>query len=242
MVEDLKKQASQIYREESEKERVRTSDSLSMKRLLYLAIGLAVLFLVVLQIFGGFRNGRSSEGAAVTPPPLLKEAPPPELLSPQASPPPTFPDPAAQTSNAAPRTATEPAVASSPAVEVKPAAEKAKSAPAPKPPAPKPAAKAKEVAEPAPPAPPLIPEIAPEEKARRERAREAVIQSKPSLAQLLLSARSQDWQAIPISDEVYQVTFNIPDQAGGPPVQYIWKVDLKAMSITPLSYHARRLP
>jgi len=43
-------------------------------------------------------------------------------------------------------------------------------------------------------------------------------------------------------DGAYQVTFTFYDKPLAAPVQYVWRVDLNARSISPLSYYARKLP
>ena len=43
MVDDLRRQASEIYRERNKDGAIRTSDSLSLRKLTYLAVGLAAV-------------------------------------------------------------------------------------------------------------------------------------------------------------------------------------------------------
>ena len=83
MVDDLKRQASELYKERTPQEGILTSDSLSMKKLVYVSLGLLLLLLIVIQSFGGFKRRQDPIATANTPPPLLKEAPPPELLQPE---------------------------------------------------------------------------------------------------------------------------------------------------------------
>jgi hypothetical protein len=262
MVEDLRKQASEIYREESRKVNLPTSDSLSMKRLFYLAVGLAVMALLAIQISGGFKSRPNPIVAATTPAPLVKEAPPPELLQPDAPQPATGAGTDIGKVEAAPAPIVEAPKTSKPVAALQgdqglPA--RAPSSPAPasgskpvlkkdtatEPSAAKPASsgvKAKVPPESATPQPPRAPEIAPAERARRELARDIVIQQKPALAQLLIATRSQDWQAEREQKDAYYVSFVIPDEATGKPVEYVWKVDISTKSVTALSYYARRLP
>jgi hypothetical protein len=251
MVEDLKKQASQIYREQSSLASLPTSESLSMKRLFYLAAGIAVLALLAIQIFGGFKRRPDPIAAAVTPPPLVKEAPPPELLQPEtAAETQTRPEKGAASESDAGR----PAPAQETPVAAKPAVPPRNEAPAP------PAGSARSQTgkpvlrrEPSAAAPiaaketqaqaaPARPEIPPEEMARREAARELVIRQKPALAELLLAAKKYQWQAQPEKEGIYLVTFTISDEAGGNGREYVWKVDLNSRSVSPLSYYARALP
>src|SRR5437867_9095176 len=80
MVEDLRRQASELYRERTEKEGLPTSDSLSMKKLIYISLGVLLLLVVVIQVFGGFRKHPNPILAGSTPAQIIKETPPPELL------------------------------------------------------------------------------------------------------------------------------------------------------------------
>lgn len=257
MVEDLKKQASQIYREQSNLASLPTSESLSMKKLFYLAAGIAVLALLAIQIFGGFKRRPDTIAAAITPPPLAKEAPPPELMQRettaempakaersaapeddsarrvQAAPAPEAPvaaAPAASSRNEA--TAPPGGKARSPAV--KPVLRREPSAAAPAVPAARKEAQFQPV--------PAPPETPPEEAARREEARDLVIRQKPALAELLLAAKAHQWQAQPEKEGIYFVTFTISDEASSRGREYIWKVDLNTRSVSPLSYYARTLP
>lgn len=257
MVEDLKKQASQIYREQSNLASLPTSESLSMKRLFYLAAGIAVLTLLAIQIFGGFKRRPDPIASAMTPPPLVKEAPPPELL--QAETADTSRTKGEKTDTPEGDSAQPVPAAPAPATPVaaKPAASPRNEAPAlpggnarstpakpilrREPSAAEPAALAAGKEAQVQPGP-ARPEIAPEELARREEARELVIRQKPALAELLLSAKAHQWQAQPEKEGIYLVTFMISDEAGGGGREYIWKVDLGTRSVSPLSYYARTLP
>src|SRR5206468_3959601 len=84
MVEDLKQQASELYREQTQTGGIRTSDSLSMKKLFYISLGLVVVLLIVFETFGGHTQKKDAVLTAVTPPPLVKEALPPDPLEPDA--------------------------------------------------------------------------------------------------------------------------------------------------------------
>lgn len=252
MVDDLRRQASEIYRERNKDGALRTSESLSLKKLTYIAIGLAVVVLIIIQLLGGFESRPDPVKAAATPAPLVKEAPPPELMdgTPDAKVPAALksPEPKAET------------VAAKPA----PAATKPKSTPKPAPPAPvvakkTPPSKPKQVAAPAvtdektAPAPtetpepepevdetPPEPEISEEEMARRELARELTIQKSSAMAELILLPGNQEWEASPEGADAYLVTFVINEDSQ--PVRYVWRVNLDTKSVAPLSYYARRLP
>jgi hypothetical protein len=77
---DLKRQASDLYRQRDELGNIRTSDPLSLKRIVYASLGIVILALIAVQIFGGFSRRRDPIAAATAPPQVIKEAPPPELL------------------------------------------------------------------------------------------------------------------------------------------------------------------
>jgi hypothetical protein len=77
---DLKRQASDLYRERDELGNIRTSDPLSLKRIVYASLGVVILALIAVQIFGGFSRRKDPIAAATAPPQVIKEAPPPELL------------------------------------------------------------------------------------------------------------------------------------------------------------------
>jgi len=231
-----------------------------MKRLFYLAFGLAVVLLVPLQIFGGFRPRRNPASVSNAPPPLVKEAPPPELLVPA--------EPETKSPFETPAVSKPPAATPSPQPPPEPEVEEANSPP---PVAPSPAKSAsvgardarkpvlqRESAPPskainraeqpkaapanAAPVEPQEPAISPEEMARREMAREIVVQSSPAMARLLTQAKTQKWEAQPEKDESFLVTFTISDESSGNPVQYIWRVDTAKRTASPLNYYARKLP
>ncbi|MBM3790776.1 MAG: hypothetical protein FJW35_10580 [Acidobacteria bacterium] len=252
MVEDLKKQASEAYRAESEKGELLTSESLSMKRLLYIFVAVAAVLLVAIQIYGGFRPRQNSTLAALSAPPLVKETPPPELMNPEpAQNPPAAmetPPPARAADIAAPeraQPAPEPA-------RSEPPRPKAPVARAPSPPASgKPILKRDAAAARSEPADrpgepktdtPSPPQVSPEEQARREQAREIVIRSSPAMAQLLTTTKSQAWEAQPQRENVYLVSFTVPGDTEGAQVQYVWKVELASSSASPLNYYAKKLP
>jgi hypothetical protein len=77
---DLKRQASDLYRQRDELGNIRTSDPLSLKRIVYASLGIVILALIAVQMFGGFSRRRDPIAAATAPPQVIKEAPPPELL------------------------------------------------------------------------------------------------------------------------------------------------------------------
>ena len=126
MSADLKRQASDLYRERDELGKIRTSEHLSVNKIVYASLAIMVLALVAVKIFGGFSRRVDPIIAATTPPQVVKEAPPPELLEePAAQSPPTAPAPSQAT-----RTSPPIAVPPKPAEAVM-----AKAAPVPPPPA-----------------------------------------------------------------------------------------------------------
>jgi type IV secretory pathway VirB10-like protein len=262
MVDDLKRQASEAYREQSKESAIRTSDSLSLKKLTYIALGLGVAVLIVIQTFGGLKPRPDPVIAANTPPPLIKEAPPPELMSAEA-------EELSSDTPAAAETAAPPVPAAPPDEKARVESETSKSmsASTPEPPAAEPAntvskpiekgepastdqakkpipSPAEEVAEVEPEKPEESgePEISPEEEARRELARNIVIQSNSTLASLVETPRNLGWKAEPDGQDAYLVTFAILDEDTGSAGQYVWRVNLATSSVTPLSYYARKLP
>ncbi len=274
MVDDLKQQASELYRERAESDELPTSDSLSMKKVFYVTIVVAALVLLAIQLFGGFSRPKDAVVAANTPPPLVKEAPTPEMLEPappaglvQATAPQSAPPQQALPQTAQPKT--EPAPAAPPQVQPAPsqtsaprkaappaAAERPKeqtgatgqrrpvltrdTEPVParrKTPAVSPSKPAPEVAAQAP-EPPKLSDI---EVARRELAREIVMEKNPALTQLVTATNSKGWSAQPEGTDEYLVTFNIVDEGTGAPAQYVWRVNVSTRSTMPLSYYARRL-
>lgn len=265
MADDLKKQASELYREQAGAERIPTSDSLSMKRVFYITIAIAAAALLGIQLFGGFRRRPDPVVAANTPPPLVKEAPPPGMLEGPAPPPaqgqvapPAAP--ASQPQEAAKpapapvppppprveeprRVPSAPAEAAAPGEPRKPVLTR-DTEPRPSPtrrgaaPAGRSAQEAKAEAPAAPPAPPKLSDI---EIARRELAREIVLEKNPALAKLVAAPNSNAWSAQPEGTDEYLVSFSIVDEGAGAPVQYVWRVNVTTRSTTPLSYYARRL-
>ncbi len=256
MADDLKKQASELYREQSEAERIPTSDSLSMKRVFYITIAIAAAVLLGIQLFGGFRRRPDPVVAANTPPPLVKEAPPPGMLEAPAP-------PAAQGQAAPPAVTPQPQEAAKPVPapipRPAPRFEESRRVPSPPPAATAPGEPRKPVltrdTEPrpsrrrgaalaqaevpaAPAAPPKLSDI---EIARRELAREIVLEKNPALAKLVTAPNSNLWSAQPEGTDEYLVSFSIVDEGAGAPVQYVWRVNVTTRSTTPLSYYARRL-
>ncbi len=112
---DLKRQASDLYRQRDDVKNIRTSETLSVNRIMYASLAIVVLALIVVQMFGGFSRRTDPIKAAMTPPTVVKEAPPPELLQEpvaQSAPAePARPQPAGPTPQAAvPARSAEPAV------------------------------------------------------------------------------------------------------------------------------------
>jgi hypothetical protein len=242
MVDDLRQQASELYKERSQVDALPTSDSHSMKKIVYLSLGLGILLLVVVYFLGGFTPRTDPVVAANTPPPLVKEAPPEELMKPEAD----TPAPAPPTEKPV-----HPVAESAPPIEDSPPADKpateagSESARKPEPPrerprSVKPAGSGEPAVAPAVPHP-EPPKLSDLEIARRELARNIVIEKNPSLAKLISGPNDKNWTAEPEGTDVYQVTFNVVDDATGSQAQYVWRVNLSDRSITPLSYYARKL-
>ncbi|NWG13763.1 MAG: hypothetical protein HXY20_09530 [Acidobacteria bacterium] len=263
MAEDLKRQASEMYRQRDELGNIRTSEGLSLKKIAYVSLALVVLVLLVVEMFGGFKRRSDPVVAATTPPPLVKEAPPAELMSgepiarPEAAN--RAPDQNLQTpAPSLPKEAVEPAVNTPSAVSDAPPSpptaavqrEGQRSRPVLKREAPlqtasRPAGRNKpatpEPAEAKPAAAPPAPAISDIERARRELARAIVLEKNVPLSDLIASPDSRGWEAEPLGAEEYAVTFTVLDKASGAPLQYVWKVNLSTRTATPLSYYARRL-
>jgi hypothetical protein len=274
---DLKRQASDLYRERDEVRNIRTSDPLSLKKIVYASLAIMVLALIAVKIFGGFSRRTDPIAAAMTPPQVVKEAPPPELLQePVTKPAPAEP--------AALQPAQMPSPAAVPSKPAEPAITKAEPTPPPAPARPPAAVKTqpeaiappaatstatgqppakqagprlireKQLAKtvtgkpaksvntesqtPAAPPPPVVSEL---EHARRQLARDLVLEKNPALLSLLVGPDNKGWQADPINSDEYNVVFSIVDKTTGTPVQYIWRVNLSTRSLTPLSYYARKL-
>jgi len=126
---DLKRQASDLYKQRDDVKNIRTSEMLSVNRIMYASLAIVVLALIVLQVSGGFSRRTDPIKAAMTPPQVVKEAPPPELLQ----------EPAAQSlpaGPARPQLSAAPPETSAPAKPSEPAMTKAVPAqpPAPSPP------------------------------------------------------------------------------------------------------------
>jgi len=148
---DLKRQASDLYKQRDDVKNIRTSEMLSVNRIMYASLAIVVLALIVLQVSGGFSRRTDPIKAAMTPPQVVKEAPPPELLQ----------EPAAQSLPAGPtrpQLSAAPPETSAPAMPSEPAMTKAvpaqPSAPSPPPvtakPRPEPVAPPAAAADPAP--------------------------------------------------------------------------------------------
>src|SRR5438034_162404 len=90
MTDDLKRQASELYKERTEE--IRTSDSLSMKKLFYIVLGLSLLAALIIQTFGGLKHHGNPASTGGAPPPVAKELPPPAPS--QSMAPPSQPEPA----------------------------------------------------------------------------------------------------------------------------------------------------
>jgi hypothetical protein len=253
MVDELKKQASEIYQERTHVESLPTSESLSIKRLVYIALAILVGLLAVIAALGGFQPRPDTIVQATTPPPIVKEEPPPELLSPPAAP------PGVPASTAGPveqvEKPTDSQIPSKPAPTSKPPEPEPRGASRPvrERPAHRPISEARPTAaavdtRPEAPTPAKTetpkPEVSPVEIARQELAREIAVEKSPSLAKLLESQRSQflGWKAEPDATDSYQVTFTFLGPRTGSQEQYIWRVNLSTREITPLSYYARKLP
>jgi hypothetical protein len=241
MVDDLKQQASELYKERSPTDAIPTSDSHSMKKIVYLSLGLGILLILAVYLWGGFAPRKNPVVAANTPPPLVKEAPPEELMKPEGS------TPAPPTGNSqAPDTGTTSSAAKPPAAAGGPETKSAKESerelepPRERPKAAKLAARKEPAAAPVAPEP-EPPKLSDIEIARRELARDIIIQKNPGLAKLISGGNDKNWTAEPEGADVYQVTFNVVDDSTGSQVQYVWRVNLSDKSITPLSYYARRL-
>ena len=261
MADNLKRQASEMYRRRDDLEKIRTSEGLPVKKVVYASLAIVILALVAVQIFGGFSRRTDPIVAASTPPPLVKEAPPAELLQEAPAPKPEVAQPAVEQPvppQAPPisQPTAPPAASAAPArtVEVPPRPQPAEPETTPA----KPVLKRETSPEPAPrtarskpvaPKPPETkavtataqPVMSDLERTRRELAREIVLEKNAQLAGMISGQESRGWEAEPLGQEDYAVTFLILDQAAGTPVKYVWKVNLSARTAIPLSYYARRL-
>jgi len=270
MVEELKKQASELYRERTEKDGILTSESLSLKRLIYIALGIVVAVLITLQIFGGFGSHPSALEAVQKPVEFAKEAPPPDPVDgedspqlPDFSPPRATPaqsetlptatevaptrmrsdtvDPLEQTGAAGPVSpVTTPAA--EPSSDRKPILRRETDSPA------RPAkARANATGSETVPAAPEVrePKIDPVELARKELARDVVLEKNTSMSKMVQAPRPgteyKGWAAVLEKEGLYQVTFTFQDRDSGSTTLYVWRVDLGTREIVPLSYYARRL-
>jgi hypothetical protein len=240
MTEDLKRQALEAYKEQAHQ--VRTSDSLSTKKLMYIAGGLLVVLLVVIQLMGGFKSRPNPIVASYTPPPLVKEAPPPEWLEDAKKP--AVPPPAADQSTPS----AAPPIASLPEKTRDSEMKQAVKQPATKPEKPpqtrddtKQAVKTAKVPPPEAASAPPVPAVSPLEQARQELARDMILEKNPTLGKLRTETDSLAWKAEAEGPEVYKVTFTLLDKASGSPMHYVWRADLSTKTVTPLSYYARKL-
>lgn len=262
MVEDLKQQAAELYKERNQQE-IPTSDSLSMRKVVYASLGILLLLVLVIQVFGGFKPRQDPIRAATTPPPLVKEAPPPELLEgektqpfhspsapsapkplaalPAETPPPAQPElatpPVAET-NLLPTEGERSAASNRPTLkrEGKSASALGKRATAP---SKKTSATGTKTTE------PPLPVVNPIEVARQELAKDLVLEKSPALKKLIASpdpnSEYKGWSAESDGPDSYKVSFTFLDKASGSTILYVWQVNITARSVTPLSYYARKL-
>jgi len=234
MTDDLKRQASELYKERTDE--IPTSDSLSMKKLFYIVLGLSLLAALVIQTFGGHHGAPTS--TSVAPPPVTKELPPPASPQPMAPSPQPEPRKPVDQKPEISRQETEPLKAPNPSFGKK---ENRKSA--------SPEKQRREPAKPVKQAdskPETTPGVTPLEAARQELARDIVLEKSPAL-NTMIGVKNDNldyrgWQAQAAGTDAYQVTFTFYDKPLASPVQYVWRVDLNARSISPLSYYARKLP
>ena len=173
MTDDLKRQASELYKERTDE--IPTSDSLSMKKLFYIVLGLSLLAALVIQTFGGHHGAPTS--TSVAPPPVTKELPPP--ASPQPMAPAPQPEPRKPVDQKAEisRQETEPLKAPNPSFGKK---ENRKSA--------SPEKQRREPAKPVKQAdskPETTPGVTPVEAARQELARDIVLEKSPALTTMI---------------------------------------------------------
>src|SRR5438093_8237235 len=91
MEDDLRRQASKLYKEHSQQEEIPTSDSLSMKKIIYVSLGILVALSVLIYGLGGAHKHTDPVVAAIAPRTVAKEPFPPET----PAPPPPSPAPAA---------------------------------------------------------------------------------------------------------------------------------------------------
>ncbi len=120
---DLKRQASDLYKQRDDVKNIRTSETLSVNRIIYASLAIVALALIVIEMFGGFSRRVDPIEAAMTPPKVVKEAPPPELLQEPTAPPVPAEPARPQSTDGLPQSTTPagraepPAVAASPAVQ-----------------------------------------------------------------------------------------------------------------------------
>jgi len=233
MTDDLKRQASELYKDRPEE--IRTSDSLSMKKLFYIGLGLSLLAVLVIQTFGGLKHHGVAAGTGGAPPLVAKELPPPAPS--QSMPPPSQPEPPKPVDQKTEIQETKPLKEPNPSFVKKEIRKPAR----PEKPLPEPARPAKQADT----KPETTPGVTPLEAARQELARDIVLEKNPALTAMTGLANDtldyRGWRAEATGADAYQVTFTFYDKSLGSPVQYVWRVDLNARSISPLSYYARKL-
>jgi outer membrane biosynthesis protein TonB len=230
MTEDLKRQASELYRKRAGTDEL-PSASLSMKRLIYIAVALVLVALLAIEVTFRFTR-RQQPTAASTAAPQTQPIQPPAPAQPidQAPTPQPHSEPAAQPAQP-PVEASEPRK-SEPAEAVQPPvrkAEKPRPTGAPSVPESSPAPEQKSPVDAAP---------SPEATARLELVRSILMERFPSLASDLRGSLVVEQQ----DSDVFQATLTRVDDATGSPAQYVWRVNSTTRSVTPLSFYARKLP
>jgi hypothetical protein len=264
MGEDLRRQASELYKERTGQEVIPTSDSLSIKKIIYVSLGVLLLLALVIYHYGGFRNRTDPVIAAIKPHTVAKQPLPPESQAPalplpasrSTSPTETKP-PGSPVASPTGGSTTEPV----PKKEVEPVPvtgqdpKSAASAPrrerardtraAPAPSHSRAATAAERSNAEAKPVSPPAPEVSPLETARQELARDIVLEKSSALANLVHSPAEnleyKGWKAGADGGDEYQVVFTFQDKSSGASIQYIWRVNVIARTITPQSYYARKL-
>jgi hypothetical protein len=261
MPEDLKQQANELYKEHTDS--LPTSESLSTRRLTFISVLIVLVLVVVIQALGGLSSKRAPVKQAVTRP--LPPEPEP------AEPPLTTPAQAAQPAAPPVAVTQPPAVAHQLPVSSPPKAKRAPDPTPPPPvsakaealpvgtaearpvlrrqatssPIAEPTSRGETKTEPAA-TPPPEPSISPVELARQELARDIVVGKVAALAKMITEPAAnldyRGWKSDPAGTDVYHVTFTFQDKSSGTSLLYVWRVDMNARSIAPLSYYARRLP
>ena len=264
MVEDLRRQASELYKERTGQDQIPTSDSLSIKKIIYVSFGILLLLALVIYNYGGFRERTDPAIAASTPHTVAKQPFPPEseasALPPAATasssatgikPPesPAAPPTSGSATNLVPEKKMGPAPVTgevpkpAASVQTREKAKETRTAPAP---SNSRAATATErrLAEAKPVSPP-VPEVSPLETARQELARDIVLEKSAALSNLIHSSDAnleyKGWKANTDGGDEYQVVFTFQDKSSSASIQYIWRVNITARTVTPQSYYARKL-